>query len=295
MKTTRILSVAALATLLAACNSIPDRNSNLERTRGHLQSAQQDSKVASLAPEELKRAAESFSAAEKAHAKSEPEGDVNHLAYVAEQRVTIARETATNRAAQAVVAGASAERDKMRLAMRTEEADSAKVQLAVSQQANAQQSSELADAQATAQLGNARIEDLERQLSDLGAKKTDKGMVVTLGGVLFYTGEARLLPKAKNDMNKLAAFFKRNPQRTATVEGNTDDVGDEQANKVLSQNRADSVMAALIELGVAADHLRTSANGEGKPVATNTTAAGRQMNRRVEIIFAPEHNVVSAN
>ena len=295
MNTTRALSVATLAALLAACNTVPARNNILEHARTHLLSAQQDPQVGSLAPDELKIATDSLVAADQAHTQGKAEDDVDHLAYLADQRVSIAQETANSRAAQAVTAGAGAERDKMRLAMRTQEADTAKAQLAASQQANAQQSTQLADAQNMAQRGNERIESLERELSALGAKKTDKGMVVTLGGVLFYTGEARLLPQAKQDMSKLAEFFKHNPQRTAVIEGNTDNVGGKSANMDLSQHRADAVMTALINLGVAAGNLHTTANGQDKPVATNATAAGRQMNRRVEVIFAPEHNTVSTN
>lgn len=288
MNTTRALSVAALATLLAACNTMPERNNILEHARTHLRSAQQDTQVSSLAPDELKRAAESVGRAEAAQTKGAEAADIDHLSYLADQRVTIAQETAASRAAQASVEGASAERDKLRLAMRTQEADTAKAQLNVSQQINAQQGSDLAAAQATTQQGKERINDLEQQLGVLGAKKTDHGMVVTLGGVLFYNGQARLLPAAHNDMSKLADFFKRNPQRTARIEGNTDSVGNAQSNMDLSQHRADAVKDALIELGVKPDHLQTAANGEDKPAATNATAAGRQMNRRVEVIFAPQ-------
>lgn len=293
MNTSNALSVAALAAILVACQTTPDRNKLLDQARSHLQTAQQDPKVSGLAADELKRATESVGRAEAAHRKGDPASDVDHLAYLADQRVTIAQETATSRAAQTAVAGAAAERDKQRLATRTQEADTAQAQLAQSRQTNAQQGSALASAQIAAQRGNERINELEQQLSDLGAKKTDQGMVVTLGGVLFYTGQARLLPAAQHDMGKLADFFKRNPQRTAKIEGNTDSVGDAASNMALSGRRADAVKSALVDLGVVADHLSTSANGEDKPVATNETAAGRQMNRRVEIIFGPPQDKVS--
>ena len=280
INTTRTLSVATLALLLAACNTMPDRNNALEHARTHLQSAQQDPQLASLAADELKRATESLARADQAYTKGAPIADVDHLSYLADQRVTIAQETASSRAAQATVAGASADRDKLRLAKRTQEADTAQAQLAA--------------AQITTQRGSNRINELEQQLSDMGAKKTDHGMVVTLGGVLFYTGQANLLPAARHDLRKLADFLKHNPQRTALIEGNTDNVGSANANMDLSQRRADAVKTALIELGVTGDRLRTGANGEDKPVATNATAAGRQMNRRVEVIFAPEHDTASA-
>lgn len=293
MNTIRAISVAALATLLAACNTSPDRNASLENARNNLRSAQANPQVVSLAADELKRATESVGRAGEAQAKGAPVEDIDHLSYVANQRVAIAQETAVSRAAQATVASASADRDKMRLAMRTQEVDVAQAKLSESQQINAQQSTDLAAAQVATQRSATRINDLEQQLSDLGAKKTDHGMVVTLGGVLFYTGQARLLPAARQDMSKLADFFKRNPERTARIEGNTDSVGDAAANMTLSQSRADAVKEALIGLGVNVDHLVTAANGEDKPLATNATAAGRQMNRRVEVIFAPQQDILS--
>lgn len=280
MNTPRALSVAILASLMAACNTTPERNNILEHARMHLRAAQQDPQVSSLAADELKRAAEALSRAELVQTKGGDSADIDHLSYLADQRVTIAQETAVSRAAQATVAGAGAERDKLRLATRTQEVDMAQAQLA--------------DAKTATQQGNERINNLEQQLSELGAKKTDHGMVVTLGGVLFYTGQAALLPAARHDLAKLADFFKRNPQRVAMIEGNADSVGNDGANMDLSQRRADAVMAALVGLGVPSDRLHTSANGEDKPVATNATAAGRQMNRRVEVIFTPQQDAMSA-
>jgi outer membrane protein OmpA-like peptidoglycan-associated protein len=292
---TRSFSTALLAAALAACNTMPDRNPALDQSRNHLQSAQQDTQVRTLAPDELQRAAESVALASRAQARGDRTADVDHLAYMADQRVTLAQETASARGSQALVASAGAERDKTRLAMRTREADTANAALAMSQQSGRRQQGELMDAQAQSTRGQARIDTLEAQLRQMGAKKTDRGMVVTLGGILFYTGQDRLLPAAQQDIRKLADFFKRNPTRSAVIEGNTDSVGGEDANHGLSQRRADAVAMALVQQGVSSDRLKTAANGEDSPVATNTTAAGRQMNRRVEVIFAPQADTVSTN
>jgi outer membrane protein OmpA-like peptidoglycan-associated protein len=291
----RALHVAALSALLAACNTTPDRNLAVDQARSHLQAVQQDAEVGRLASDELKRAGTALSLAEQAQVQGDPQPTVDHLAYLADRRVSIAQETANSRAAQAVVTRASAERDRLRLASRTQEVNVAQGKLAAAEQANAQQVGALVAAQANAAQGSERILALQQELRAMGAKKTDHGMVVTLGGVLFYNGQARLLPEARQDMGKLADFFKRNPQRMAVIEGNTDSVGNGAANMNLSQQRADAVKAALVSLGVASDHLRTGANGEDHPVATNATAAGRQMNRRVEVIFDPQGDDVSAH
>ena len=127
----------------------------------------------------------------------------------------------------------------------------------------------------------------EAQLSELNAKKTDRGMVITLSDVLFESGKASLVGEGPANLAKIADFFRRNPQRSASIEGHTDSVGSATTNQALSERRASLVKAALVDLGVPTDRLTTRAHGENLPVATNGTAVGRQMNRRVEIIFTP--------
>ena len=294
--------LAVVAVMLGACSSMPDRNAALDQARSRFNLAQGDSQVAALAPDELSRAGESLRVADKAWTDGNSPVTVDHLAYMANQRVTIAQETASSKASQIIVANAGAERDRMRLESRTMEAESAKRDLNVSEQNSAMKSNQLANASASATAtaattalreqesamrNAAAINDLQTQLSELNAKKTDRGMVVTLGDVLFATGDAKLLAAGSNSMVKLAEAFKSNPQRKATIEGYTDSVGAPNANYTLSERRASSVMTALTNLGVPADRLSTRAHGEESPVADNGTAVGRQMNRRVEIVFAP--------
>ena len=319
----------AMAALMAACGSMPMPNGALDQARSRYDSAKNDTQVASLAPDELKRAGDSLRVAEASWSSGGKPSEVDHLAYLASQRVTIAQDTAASKAAQAVTAGAGAERDRMRLALRTREADRAQTALTQSQAANAQKSSELAaadtklaarsseidaaqtaltqsqqlNAQKTAELAaadaaaqndkarierrDARLGDLETQLKELNAKKTERGIVVTLGDVLFDTGKAQLTADSTGNLGKLAAFFQRNPQRSASIEGYTDSIGSASSNLDLSSRRAGAVKAALVGLGVPAERLSTQAHGEEMPAASNDTVSGRQMNRRVEIVFAP--------
>lgn len=298
----KMTTLAIVAVMLGACSSMPDRNAALDQARSRFNLAQGDSQVAALAPDELSRAGESLRVADKAWTDGNSPVTVDHLAYMANQRVTIAQETASSKASQTIVANAGAERDRMRLESRTMEAESAKRDLNVSEQNSAMKSNQLANASASATAtaaatalreqesamrNAAAINDLQTQLSELNAKKTDRGMVVTLGDVLFATGDAKLLAAGSNSMVKLAEAFKSNPQRKATIEGYTDSVGAPNANYTLSERRASSVMTALTNLGVPSDRLSTRAHGEESPVADNGTAVGRQMNRRVEIVFAP--------
>jgi outer membrane protein OmpA-like peptidoglycan-associated protein len=275
----RLLFLTALAAALAACSTVPDRNAALDDAHSRFSVTQSDPQVGALAPEELKRATESLRTADEAHTAGRDRATVDHLAYMSSQRLTIAQDTAASKAAQALTAGAAAERDRLRLAARTNEAAAAQQDASTSQRQLARR--------------DARVADLETQLNALNARKTERGMVVTLGDVLFDSGKSQLLAASSQNMAQLAEFFKRNPERKASIEGHTDNVGSEENNRTLSDHRAGAVKAALVRMDVPANRLSTQGFGEDSPVASNDTPAGRQMNRRVEIVISPDAADVS--
>lgn len=127
--------------------------------------------------------------------------------------------------------------------------------------------------------------DLQRQISELNAKPSERGLVVTLGDVLFDTGKAELKSGAATNLAKLAAFLNQYEDRSVLIEGHTDSIGNEDYNQALSQRRADSVKVWLMKQGVNSDRLVTSGKGEVSPVSGNDSASGRQLNRRVEVII----------
>jgi outer membrane protein OmpA-like peptidoglycan-associated protein len=291
--TPRFILLATAAAALAACSSVPERNPALEQARVRYNAVQSEPQTGQHAAEEMRRAAAALAQADKAQADGDGKAAVDHLAYVATQRVAIAQETANSRSAQAVTAGASAERDRLQLAQRTLEADTAQRQLAVSRQEGARKSAELAqadrsarDTQAQLARSDAQVSSLEMELKDLKVRRTERGIVVTLGDMLFDTGKARLQADGARSMVQLADFMKRNPQRLASIEGYTDSVGSDSSNQDLSDRRARAVMDALVSLGVDAGRLSPQGHGEDSPVAGNDTASGRQQNRRVEVVFA---------
>ncbi len=217
-----------------------------------------------------------------------------HEVDAARQELAVAQQSDANKTTELAAADAAALSDKRQLATRTSEADLAWQQLALAQESNALKTRELATANAAALIDQARLEsrdsrmiDLEIELQELNAKKTERGIIVTLGDVLFDSSQARLLPESEHSMQKLAAFFKRYPHHKASIDGYTDSTGEASANYTLSQHRADAVMTELVNLGVPADRLSKKAFGEEQPVADNSTLVGRQLNRRVEIVFAP--------
>ena len=110
-------------------------------------------------------------------------------------------------------------------------------------------------------------------------------MVITLGDVLFSTGKADLQPGAMSTIERLALFMAEYPAKTVLIEGYTDDVGSENFNLGLSDRRAASVRNALLAAGVSPLRISTIGYGEARPIASNSTPEGRQMNRRVEIVI----------
>ena len=127
--------------------------------------------------------------------------------------------------------------------------------------------------------------DYQRQIEALEAEITDRGVVLTLGDVLFATGSSDLQKDANNSLNKLVSFLNQYPDRQVLIEGHTDDVGSVEFNRGLSERRAESVRGSLRQQGIASRRLATAGLGMERPVANNGTAAGRQQNRRVEIII----------
>lgn len=135
---------------------------------------------------------------------------------------------------------------------------------------------------------------LEAQLLELQARKTDRGMVVTLGDVLFDTNRAQLKTGGVRNVERLADFVRQYPQRNVMIEGFTDSTGSESRNQELSDERAGAVRTALLGMGIGTERITSRGYGDAYPVAGNETAAGRQMNRRVEIVVSDDSGSIAA-
>lgn len=146
--------------------------------------------------------------------------------------------------------------------------------------------SEANAAQLAAASSEQQAAELQQQIDVLQAKKTDRGLVLTLGDVLFTSGQADLKVGSTGNLNKLVAFLNRYPDRTVVIEGYTDSVGGEDYNQGLSERRADAVKSYLTGQGISSMRLSASGKGKNDPVAGNDSAAGRQQNRRVEVVIS---------
>lgn len=306
----RHLSLALLAAAaLAACSTIPPDNVQLTQARADYRGLQGDPLTQRLASAELKQAGDALALAEAAQARRDDVAQVDQLSYLARQRVALAREAGNRKSAEAQVAEAGAERDQLRLAARTREADAATRSAAMAnrdaaaanqgaanaqrQAASSMQQAAAAQQQATTAQQQAADADrrnatLEAQMREMNAKKTERGMVITFGDVLFDTGRAQLKPGGMRNIQRLGSFLKEYPQRKALIEGYTDSTGSDITNIALSGRRADAVREALLGMGVTQGQLASQGYGESHPVAGNETAGGRQMNRRVEIVLSDE-------
>lgn len=297
MKTFALLTLVAA---LAACSSVPRTTSLLDQTRIDYRAAQNNANVARYAPVELKQAGEAMDQANAASDHSDSADKIDKLAYLAKQKIALTQEAAKQKAAEADVVSSAKERDQIRLAQRTNEADKAKAE---SQQANQAAQAALdeaalarrrtEEAQSANRDAQARATQLEAQLAELSAKKTERGIVITLGDVLFAVDVARLTPDGLRTIQKLANVLQQNPARTVLIEGYTDSTGTAPHNQELSERRAGAVRSALQDMGVAAGRVSVRGYGQSNPVASNDNAQSRQLNRRVEIVLSDDAGKIS--
>ena len=303
-----LVAIAVASILLAACAAAPVKPSGAEEARAKLTQLQADPNLANEAPAAIAEAERAVQAAEL------PQTDRDlglYRVYIADRKVDIAKAQAQTRYFEDQRAALEAQRQSARLDARTREADSATDQMRLARADDAAQKLVAAQAQleadaATADANQARNDadaanisavvaaqqaaqqaaDLQLQIDTLNARVTERGLVLTLGDVLFTTGRADLQAGATNHLDKLVAFLNRYPSREVSIEGYTDSVGSLDYNQGLSERRAESVRHYLREQGIDSGRLTASGKGESGPVASNDSASGRQQNRRVEVIIS---------
>jgi outer membrane protein OmpA-like peptidoglycan-associated protein len=120
----------------------------------------------------------------------------------------------------------------------------------------------------------------------LQTRDTARGLIVNMSDVLFDTGKSSLRPLAREKLAKVAGIVSGHPGLRLDVEGHTDSVGGDAYNQQLSEDRGSSVRDYLTEQGMAAASVTSRGFGKTQPVASNETAAGRQQNRRVELVIS---------
>jgi outer membrane protein OmpA-like peptidoglycan-associated protein len=285
-----LVATAVASILIAACTTAPVKPDGAAEARVKLTQLQSDPNLSGRAAVAIKDADAAVRAAERPEVDKELAA---HRVYLADRKVDTARALAETRFAEDQQAVLTAQRDSARLDARTREADAAKGQVATARAEGAEQKvaanqarSEADAAHAAAASSDQQAAELQRQIDVLQAKPTDHGLVLTLGDVLFTTGRADLKPGATGNLNKLVAFLDKYPDRSVAIQGYTDSVGSEDYNQGLSERRANSVKSYLAGQGIGSTRLSASGKGRSDPVADNDSAAGRQQNRRVEVVIS---------
>ena len=247
-----IPALLAMSVALAACSTPP--NANLENARTNFSALQTNPQATKLAALETKDAQEWLDKADKAYRDKEDQKKVDQLAYLTNQRVEVAKDTIALRESEAKLKNAGDERARALLDAR-----------------------------------DAQIKQLQ---DSLNAKQTDRGTLVTFGDVLFATNKSDLKSSGLVNITKLAQFLRDNPDRKVIVEGYTDSTGSDSYNQSLSERRAASVQRALAQHGVDISRIVTQGYGKEYPVADNSSASGRAMNRRVEVTISNDNQPV---
>lgn len=319
----RWLVILLVALVLAGCQSAPKKDLALERVKASLEQLQQDDELTGYAPlalgeaeRALRRAEQATQPIQREHLIYMAEKKIDIARAIAQREQLLetydqleeARDDMRIRASELETAQAREEAAQARMLMaasaedaerRRREAEAAREQeLSAARDAElareeAAQARRLADSRASeaelarreAELAMAQMDSLKRQLENLQLRETESGVVVTLGDVLFNTGETELREEAMTSLVEVVDLLQTEPDKAIRIEGHTDSTGPAETNQRISRERAEAVMMALVSLGVAADRMRAVGMGEDFPIASNETEAGRSSNRRVDVIL----------
>lgn len=321
------IALAAVALALGACASQPKKDLALEQVRNQLERLKADEQLqgyAALALGDAERAlrraeasggddtqrihliymadrriqiARTVAQREQLEAEYDRlEAERNNLLVWASQ---LEAEQARREAEQARMMSQATAEDAERARRQAQEARERELQSArTAKQAReeADQAKTLAQTSATAaelaqreaQLASQQAESLRRQLENLQLRQTESGVVVTLGDVLFESGETDLVTEAFSSIEEVVDLLQSEPDKLIRIEGHTDSTGSNDTNLRLSQQRADAVLTALVELGVDPARITSVGMGEDFPIASNDTEEGRSRNRRVDVILLDE-------
>ncbi|PYN38894.1 MAG: hypothetical protein DME01_00080 [Candidatus Rokuibacteriota bacterium] len=306
---TRVVAVTGVLSVVVGCAASSQQRAakaQLERAQAAYQQAQADPNVQAYAQLRLGDAQKALRAAEQAEDSQEK----IHLGYLAEKKALLASVTGATSKTEQNMEQLRKETSDVLLQKRDRELKAARIETDAKAR-EAEQWRRVAEARAHDAEAKARETDqgrrqtdeaeakalaaehakataLANELASLKAQQTDRGMVLTVGDVLFDPGKAQVGPGAQRSIDKLADFLKTYPKRNVVIEGHSDNIGDEDFNVKLSQQRADAVRDLLVARGVAAQRIRTKGYGPKFPVVDNDSAAGRQQNRRVEVLVLNE-------
>ena len=320
----RLLTVLFIVTFMISCGTAPKKDLALEQVRAQLDELKSNEELAELAPLALGEAERALRQAETAtgddtyriHLIYMADRRIQIARAVAQReqlqqelgKLENERNAMLVRASQleAERARLDAEQARMISQATAEDAQRAREETAQAHQreAQSQRSAEQAQEEATqakalaassvtaadlarreAELAAEQADSLRRQLENLQLRQTESGVVVTLGDVLFESGQTNLREEAQSSLVEVVDLLQSEPDKKIRIEGHTDSTGDEKTNLEISERRANKVLDALVALGVDPARVTTAGMGENFPIASNESEEGRNRNRRVDVIL----------
>ena len=250
--------------LLAGCSSQQASEKDLHAASSRFAQIKADPEVLRSAPKDVVRAEESLARAEQLATYWGSSADVAHYAYLSQRYSAIAEQ-------ESILAQNQQKQEKLQRQLQNLQLTLREDRLLTVEQ---------------------RKQWSAEQLVSLDSNETERGLVMTLGDVLFAGGSANLTPAANRSVLKLVQFLQLNPRRVIRVEGYSDSMGEDADNLTLSRERAQSVADMLTDLGIEAKRISVAGYSEAYPVADNASTRGRALNRRVEIVFSdPQGNM----
>jgi outer membrane protein OmpA-like peptidoglycan-associated protein len=228
----------------------------------------------------------------EAASKAKEFDEMDHLAYQAEKKTQIAVATAEERMSENAKRSIGMETARL-MAQGQEREQTARKEAMDSDTSARESSAEALSQKQEAEETRAENDRLQQEIIDMKGKISERGIVLTMGDVLFAPGSAGLSSKAGNEISKLAVFLKKYPNRNVLIEGYTDNTGTDEMKRDLSLKRADAVSNQLVAQKISRDRITIRGLGEESPVADNDTEMGRMQNRRVNIVILNEGDMAS--
>lgn len=249
--------------LICSCASTPKSYPPLEQAKAELAKTKNETGINEVASVTLYEADEQINLAESAVNENDI-SNADHYIYLATRKQKIAQELLLKHQQEQELANLKQQQLEMISQARRNETSRASSETRKAQQ---------------------RVQQLEQALGQYKAEETSRGTILVINDLLFNSGGADLQPQSQRRLDPLVQYLQGNLKREIIIEGHTDSLGNPATNKNLSLKRAEAVKEFLISRGIESQRIETRGFGEEVPVATNTTNAGRSLNRRVEVVI----------
>ncbi len=320
-----LLNSFAIASLtLAGCAAMTEQQSAFDGVENQLSTLSSNADAQELVPVAIYEAEKAIKNAKKSFESKTASSAQNHLIYVADKKVQLAQLEYETKLVERQHADLIKEREDIIMAARVMElanvrgearasqleaiakAEELKAKLSTVQRNLSENSAKLAANEAMAsglqqeklaaeskaaalmsqqQAADAKFKALEARMAGIETQRTSRGLVATINGVVFDTGKTTIHAGVARSLDPIIEALQENTELQITIEGHTDNVGNADFNQQLSEGRAAAVKALFVSKGINANRIMTAGLGLNYPIATNATEAGRQRNRRVEVIF----------